>query len=78
MSENNGEESVKIDINQLSIKLGVNKMTIYSWVSKRQIPFYKIGKLVRFDKVEIEKWLLQKKIGIFQYKTLSERDLLKK
>ena len=31
--------------------------TIYSWARLRQIPFLKIGRLLRFDKVEIEKWI---------------------
>ena len=30
--------------------------TIYQWVSKRMIPYKKIGKRVLFDIVEIDKW----------------------
>lgn len=31
--------------------------TIYGWVSQRTIPYNKNGKRLRFNKVEIDKWL---------------------
>lgn len=38
----------------------VNKQTIYNWVNKKEIPFTKIGDLLRFDKDEIDRWLRNK------------------
>lgn len=37
--------------------LNVSDKTIYDWVHKREIPFIKINRLVRFRPKEIEKWL---------------------
>ena len=36
--------------------------TIRSWVWQRKIPCFKVGRLVRFDLREIEKWLKDRKV----------------
>lgn len=37
--------------------LGYKKSTIYNKIHKREIPFIKMGHLVRFDKAELVKYL---------------------
>lgn len=37
--------------------LQVSEKTVYDWVHKREIPFHKVHRLVRFKPREIEKWL---------------------
>lgn len=37
--------------------LRVSNKTIYDWVHKRQIPFLKLKRLLRFSPNEIAKWL---------------------
>ncbi len=44
-------------VNELAEFLKVNKQTIYNWVNKKEIPFVKVGDLLRFDKAEIDHWL---------------------
>ncbi len=39
--------------------LKVSPKTIYDWVHKREIPFHKIKRLLRFKPSEIEKWLAE-------------------
>ncbi len=51
-----------LDIHQLSEELKISESGIYQWVSQRKIPFVKIGRLVRFDSEEIQKWLKGKKV----------------
>jgi excisionase family DNA binding protein len=36
--------------------LEVKERTLRSWVTKREIPYHKLGKLVRFKMKEIESW----------------------
>ena len=36
--------------------LDISINTIYSWVNMRKIPFFKIGRLVKFDLMEIDNW----------------------
>ena len=42
---------------ELAAYIGVSQHTIYWWVATRKVPHSKLGKLVRFDSVEIEEWL---------------------
>lgn len=46
-----------IDIKALSELLSVKPKTIYDWVHRNEIPYYKIGHLVRFEYKEIQDWL---------------------
>ena len=56
-----------ISIKELSEHLGIPVESIYSWTAMKVIPFYKIGRLVRFDEAEIDKWLEQKKQQVCKY-----------
>lgn len=44
-------------IENLSKFLNVSPATIRDWIYKRQIPFKKLGRLIRFDPLDIQKWL---------------------
>lgn len=50
-----------IDITTLSQRLCVKPMTLYGWLHRGTIPFYKIGRLVRFSEKEVQAWLSKKK-----------------
>ncbi len=50
-----------IDAQQLATYLGISIETIYAWTSMKQIPYYKVGRIVRFDLNEIDKWLESRK-----------------
>lgn len=47
---------------ELSIYLGMSVRTIYFWTAQRKIPYFKLGKRIRFDIIEIEKWLKDKSV----------------
>jgi len=49
------------------MQLDIPVDTIYSWTSMKVIPFYKIGRLVKFDETEIEKWLEQRKQQVSKF-----------
>jgi len=51
-----------LGIEELSQYLGLTKGTLYVWVCQRRLPYLKIGKLLKFDIIEIEQWLKDKKI----------------
>ena len=63
-SSKNTQKRGLISVAELSEFTGVSTHTLYSWVLQRSIPFYKIGKLVRFNISEIEKWLETKKVKV--------------
>lgn len=51
-----------ISIEDLSQYLGLTKGTLYVWVCQRRIPYLKIGKLLKFDIIEIQDWLKDKRV----------------
>lgn len=51
--ENNG----LLTPQQAADYLGIKLSTIYNLCMKRQIPFCKIGRLNRFRRVDLEKWI---------------------
>ena len=55
-----------IDITAVSQRLGISVNTVYSWVNQRKIPYVKVGRLVRFDVIDIEKWLANNKVEPFK------------
>jgi excisionase family DNA binding protein len=46
-----------LDINGLAVRLGVTARFVRRLVEERRIPYLKIGRLVRFDPVEVERWI---------------------
>ena len=51
-----------MDILAAANHLGVTKNTLYSWVSQKRIPYVKIGRLVKFDRDDIDAWIESQKI----------------
>ncbi|MFH0732202.1 MAG: helix-turn-helix domain-containing protein [Candidatus Omnitrophota bacterium] len=51
-----------INIQELSEYIGVSPNTVRSWVWLKQIPYHKLGRLVKFDLQEIENWLKIRKV----------------
>jgi excisionase family DNA binding protein len=49
------------DMVSLSRYLGIKRSTLYAMVERGEIPYYRIGRLVRFKPCEIDEWLRTKK-----------------
>ena len=52
-----------MNIDELSEYLRIKKSSLYSKIERNEIPFYKIGRLVRFRKAEIDLWMEKFKSG---------------
>jgi len=46
-----------LNIQALSQFLGIKVSTLYAMVEERKVPYYRIGRLIRFKKSEIDLWL---------------------
>ena len=44
-----------LSVAELSEYLGLRKSTIYQWSAMRKIPIVKMGRLVKFDRRDIDK-----------------------
>jgi excisionase family DNA binding protein len=42
-----------ISAGEIAERLGIQCQTVYLWVRQRRIPFYRVGRLVRFDELEV-------------------------
>jgi len=46
-----------LSVEEIAKHLGVSKDTVYTWVNERGMPAHKIGKLWKFDKLEVDTWV---------------------
>ena len=54
-----------LNVNETAALLSVSPKTVYYWVERREIPFIKVGRHVRFKAHEV--------IGFFEQKTAQEK-----
>ncbi|MDX6498255.1 MAG: Helix-turn-helix domain [Blastocatellia bacterium] len=45
-----------LDVPQAAALLSVKPKTLYAWVSRNQVPYRKLGSLVRFHRIELIAW----------------------
>lgn len=58
------DDSIKLlDIHQAAAQFGVSVSCLYTWVSQKKIPYLKLGRCVRFDVRDLDKWLKGRKIA---------------
>ncbi len=46
-----------MDVGQAAAYVGLAKATVYTMVSQRRIPYVKVGRLTKFDKGMLDKWI---------------------
>ncbi len=46
-----------LTIQQVAAYVGLSHHTIYRFVSQRKIPHVKLGKVLKFDRTEIDRWI---------------------
>jgi len=46
-----------LSVDEITAYLGIKRDTVYKWISERQMPGYKIGRLWKFNKEEIDEWV---------------------
>jgi excisionase family DNA binding protein len=42
-----------ISASEIAERLGIQCQTVYLWVRQRRVPFYRVGRLVKFDEAEV-------------------------
>ena len=46
-----------LSVEEIPHHLGVSRDTVYSWISNRQMPAHKIGRLWKFQVAEVDAWV---------------------
>ena len=52
-----------LTIDQLAERLGITARHVRRLGAERRLPYYKVGRLVRFDPAEISQWLKTRRIS---------------
>jgi excisionase family DNA binding protein len=64
-----------LNVQAIASYLRIRKSSVYSLVEKKGIPHYRIGRLVRFKKAEIDEWMDKQKEGVIDVKVEAEKVL---
>ena len=51
---------------ELSDVLNISIETVYAWTSQKRIPYIKMGRLVRFNVDEVNKWLERQRVSPYE------------
>jgi excisionase family DNA binding protein len=51
-----------VNVNEAAEFLAVSPSTLYGWVWQRRIPFVKVGRAVRFDMADLQRFVTQNRI----------------
>ena len=46
-----------LSVEEIAAHLGVKKDTIYKWVRTTDIPYHKVGRLLKFQVQEVDNWV---------------------
>lgn len=46
-----------LSVEEIAEHLGVSKDTVYAWISKRNMPAHRVGRLWKFQKAEVDAWV---------------------
>jgi excisionase family DNA binding protein len=46
----------------VAARLGLHRITVYRLVKEAGLPFFRIGRMLRFDAEELEKWMFTNNI----------------
>jgi len=46
-----------LSVEEISVYLGVTKDTVYKWLSEKNLPAHKVGRLWKFKKEDVDVWV---------------------
>lgn len=63
MSWSDSSKKRFLDVKEASEYLGLAESTLYTMASERRIPFTKMGRRLKFDRVQLDKWILSNSVS---------------
>lgn len=64
-----------LNVQEIANYLELRKSSIYSLVEKKGIPHYRLGRLVRFKKAEIDEWMKEQKEELIDIRAAAKKVL---
>jgi len=46
-----------MSVDEIAAYLGVKRDTLYKWIERKDMPAHKVGRLWKFKKDEVDKWV---------------------
>ena len=46
-----------LSVDEISAYLGIKRDTVYKWISEKQMPSHRMGRLWKFRKDEVDEWV---------------------
>lgn len=46
-----------LSVDEIAVYLGVKRDTIYKWISEKDMPAHRIGRLWKFQRDEVDNWV---------------------
>ena len=46
-----------VSADDIAIHLGVSKDTVYRWIKRKELPAHRVGRLWKFQHVEVDAWV---------------------
>jgi len=46
-----------LSMNEIAAYLGIKRDTVYKWISEKQMPAHRMGRLWKFRKEEVDEWV---------------------
>ena len=57
MGKNMIDQDRWFSVEEIAVHLGIKQDTVYKWVAKKHMPAHRVGRLLKFDKAEIDAWV---------------------
>jgi len=46
-----------LSVEELTLYLGIKRDTVYKWITRRNMPAHKVGRLWKFKREEVDTWV---------------------
>lgn len=46
-----------LSVDEIAVHLGIKRDTVYKWISEKDMPAHRIGRLWKFQRDEIDDWV---------------------
>jgi excisionase family DNA binding protein len=46
-----------LSVDEIAVHLGVSKDTVYAWIANKGMPAHRVGRLWKFQKVDVDQWV---------------------
>ncbi|MDK2743223.1 MAG: helix-turn-helix domain-containing protein [Nitrospira sp. BO4] len=53
-----------LTVKEVASYTGLSTHTLYTMVSQRRIPYVKLGRLTKFDRLELDRWIASKSVKV--------------